>query len=201
MNRWLFIVCYSLLFVGAPIFLALTQGIPSQSNFQLAVLLVSVGAFGLTLGLFWLTRLLPKDSVKMRLGKMMSWHKYLGYAVCIIFMIHPILIIARRFWVVESNPIHNLKLMLTAPLVWPGMAAWLLLMLIMGFALARKRFSAKTFRNLHGWLSIAFLIFAAWHVISIGRHSDLILAAFWGLLAAAAIVGYFNRALLKKRTS
>lgn len=173
----------------------MTQSIPVQSNFQSTVLLVSVGAFGLSLGLFWLTRLLPKHTVEMRLGKIMTWHKYVGYAVCIIFLVHPFLIIARRFWTVESNPFHNLKLMLTAPLLWPAIGAWLLLMSIMLFSLLRKCFSATTFRQVHGWASLAFVILAAWHVMSIGRHSNMILAALWGLLAAVAMIGYFNRKL------
>lgn len=198
MNRWLFISLYLLLFIGTPVILALTQEIPVQTNFQLTVLLVSVGAFGLSLGLFWLTRLLPKNTTSIRLGKMMTWHKYVGYAVCIIFMIHPILIIARRFWVLESNPIDNLKLMLSAPLLWPAIAAWLLLMLIMVLALVRQYFSAVTFRRLHGWLSVAFALLAVWHVMSVGRHSNLILAGLWGLLAAVGIIGYFNRTLKKR---
>jgi predicted ferric reductase len=201
MNRWLFIPLYLLLFVGIPVCLALTQEVPVQTNFQLAVLLVSVGAFGLALGLFWLTRLLPQGSVNMHLGKMMTWHKYLGYTICIVFLAHPFLIIARRFWVVESNPIDNLKLMLTAPLLWPAIAAWLLLMLIMLTSLMRKHFSAVVFRNLHGWMSLSFTVLAAWHVIAIGRHSDLIVAALWGLLAAIAIIGYFNRTLRKRKTA
>lgn len=198
MNRWLFICLFLVLFVGAPVGIAVTQGIPVQSNFQSTVLLVSVGAFGLSLGIFWLTRLLPKHTVEMRLGKMMTWHKYVGYAICLVFLVHPFLIIARRFWTVESNPFHNLKLMLTAPLLWPAIGAWLLLMFIMLFALLRKRFSATTFRYVHGWTSLAFVILAAWHVMSIGRHSNMILAALWGLLAAVAIIGYFNRTLRTK---
>lgn len=201
MNRWLFIPLYLLLFVGIPVGLALTQEVPVQTNFQLTVLLVSVGAFGLALGLFWLTRLMPKGSVDMRLGKMMAWHKYLGYAICIVFLAHPFLLIARRFWAVESNPIDNLKLMLTAPLLWPAIAAWLLLMLIMLTSFMRKHFSAVVFRNLHGWMSISFAALAAWHVIAIGRHSDLVVAALWGLLAAIAIIGYFNRTLRKRKTA
>ena len=130
----------------------------------------------------------------------MAWHKTLGYAVCLILMVHPILMIARRFWVVESNPIENFKLLLSSPLLWPGITAWILLMTIMVSSFFRQHFDASTFRKLHGWLSILFVILAAWHVISMGRHSDIILSASWGLLAAIAVAGYFNR-IFKKRTA
>lgn len=198
MNRWLFIPLFILLFVCAPVLLAISQQVPTQSTFQLVILLVSVSAIGLALGVFWLSRLTPRDTVNIRLGKMMTWHKYIGYAVGVVFLLHPVLIIARRFWAVESNPIDNLVLLFSSPLVWPGIAAWILLMTMVVSAFFRKKFSAATFRKLHGWLAVGFVILGVWHVISIGRHSNLILSAFLGILATAAIAAFLNR-IFKKR--
>jgi predicted ferric reductase len=199
MNRWLFIFFFVLLFIGAPLLLSISQAVPTQSTFQLVVLLVSLAGAGLALGLFWLSRLTPHGAVNIRLGKMLIWHKYLGYLVGAVFLLHPVLIIARRFWAVESNPIDNLVLLFSSPLVWPGVAAWLLLITLVVTAFARKRFAPTTFRWLHGCLAVAFVSLGVWHVIAVGRHSSLILSAFWIVLAAAAIFAYFNR-VFRKRT-
>ena len=201
MNPWIFTALFSLVFVGAPLLLASSQDVPARSIYQTVVLLTSLAAFGLTLGVFWLTQLTARNVVKAKLSKMMAWHKTIGYVVCLALMVHPILMIARRFWVVESNPIENFKLMLGSPLLWPGIAAWILLMVILVSAFFRHYFTASTFRKLHGWLAICFVGLAAWHVIAMGRHSDLILSMTWGLLAAVAVTGYFNRIFKKSQTS
>jgi predicted ferric reductase len=199
MNRWFFIFFFVLLFVGAPLLLAVSQVVPTQSTFQLVVLLISIAGAGLALGLFWLSRLVPRGTVNIRMGKMLLWHKYLGYLVGAVFFLHPILIIARRFWAVESNPIDNLVLLFSSRLVWPGVAAWLLLITLVITAFIRKRFSPTTFRWLHGCLAVAFVALGVWHVIAVGRHSSLILSSFWIVLAAAAIIAYLNR-VFRKRT-
>jgi predicted ferric reductase len=198
MNRWLFIPLFVGIFVGAPVALALSQQVPTQSTYQQIVLLASITAAGLALGLFWLSRLTPKETVNIRLGKILSWHKYIGYTIGVIFLIHPVLIIARRFQAVESNPIDNLILLFTSPLVWPGVAAWILLIVLVLSAFFRKKFAASTFRKLHGWLAVSFIILGIWHALSIGRHSNWVLATLWITLAAAAIAAFLNRTFNKR---
>jgi len=178
---------FFLIFALTPVLLAVTQNVPTQSTFQLVVLLVSVGAFGLMLGLFWLSRLMPRDTVKMKASSTMRWHKVIGYAAGLFFLVHPVLMIARRFWVQESLPLDNLKLMIASPLLRTGIIAWLLLVLIIAMAIVRKKIPAKIFRVLHGLLSVAFTVLATWHVIAVGRHSNSGMTLFWVLLATVAI--------------
>ncbi len=178
---------FLLFFAAAPLFLAIAQDVPTRSDFQQWGLLVSLAAFGLMLGLFWLSRLMPKDAVNMKFSSTLRWHKYIGYAAGLVFLVHPLLMIARRFWAVESDPIYNLMLMLKSPLMLTGIMAWVLMIILVVLAFIRKIFSAKLFRYLHGMLSMAFTVLATWHVISVGRHSNLAMSVFWMVLAGGAV--------------
>ena len=204
MKKWIFMPLYILVFALTPVLLAVTQKVPTQSTFQLVVLLSSVGAFGLMLGLFWLSRLLPRDSVNIKASSTLRWHKYIGYIAGTFFLVHPVLMIVRRFWVEASLPLDNLKLMLTSSLMRTGIIAWILLVIIILMAIVRKKIPGKIFRYLHGLLSVVFVAFATWHVLAIGRHSYAGLLAYWILLSGGAVVAllvsYFKQFVWKKRS-
>jgi predicted ferric reductase len=188
MNKWIFMPLFLLFFACAPVLLAVAQEVPVRTTYQQAVVLTSVGAFGLMLGLFWLSRLMPKNTVKLNASATLRWHKYIGYLAGLFFLVHPVLMIARRFWVVESNPIDNLMLMIQSPRMLPGLIAWGLLIVLVVLAFFRNRFPAKLFRYLHGLLSILVVGLATWHVIAIGRHSNSAMSVFWLILAGGAMV-------------
>lgn len=186
MKKTIFLLLYFAFFAGVPVLLALGQEVPVNHGFQKAVLLGSLAAFGLLLGLFWLSRLYARDSVPIKFSSTMRWHKYIGYAAGAFMLVHPVLMIARRFSVEESNPVENFVLMLKSPLMLTGILAWFLLLLVVGLAFIRKQFKYKTFRLIHGILSLGFAVFSTWHVIKIGRHSNLVMSVFWILAAATA---------------
>lgn len=203
MNKWIFTPLFLSFFALSPVFLAVSQTVPTKSTFQFVTLLTSAGAFGLMLSLFWLSRLMPRNAVNMRFASTLRLHKWLGYSTGLFFLFHPVLIIARRFWVQESLPLDNLKILLSSPLVRPGIAAWILLVLIMAIALLRKKIPAKTFRYAHGLLSIGFTLFATRHIIATGRHSHPAMIAWWIALAGAAIAALlysYVKPLINKRS-
>ncbi len=123
----------------------------------------------------------------MRLGSVLRWHKYIGYAAGAIMLVHPVLMIARRFWVQESEPLDNLLVMLRAPALLPAIAAWILMALIVVLALVRRHFPGRSWRILHGLLSSGFAGLATWHVVTIGHHSNAVMSTFWIVLAVVAV--------------
>ncbi|VGO14458.1 hypothetical protein PDESU_03020 [Pontiella desulfatans] len=187
MNKWIFASLYLLFFAWAPVYLALTQEVPTRFTYQHVVLLVSLSGFGSLLGLFWLSRLLPRNAVQMRYSSTLRWHKYIGYAAGGVMLLHPFLMVARRLWVEESNPVGNFMLMLRSPLLLTGIIAWCLLLVIVVVALVRKKLPANVFRHVHGLLSIGFVGLATWHVITVGRHSSPAMSGFWIVLASGAV--------------
>lgn len=178
---------FLLFFAGAPVYLAEIQDVPTRFAFQHAVLLTSLAAFGLMLGLFWLSRLMPKDTVKMKYAATMRWHKYIGYVAGLFMLVHPVLMIVRRFKAVESNPVDNLILMIKSPLLLTGVIAWCLLVAFIVIAFFRKSMPAKIFRYVHGVMAIGFVGLSTWHVVSVGRHSNPAMSGFWIVLAGGAV--------------
>ncbi|MDX2436924.1 MAG: ferric reductase-like transmembrane domain-containing protein [Acidobacteriota bacterium] len=182
-----FVVGYLLMVALVPVFLAVNQDVPAGSAYKQVVLFLSLAAFGLVLGQFWLSRLVPRSVTKTRPAVVLRWHKIVGYSAVGFLALHPILMIARRFWVQESDPIENLLLMLRAPALLPAVAAWVVMALLGILSISRKRFRPKSWRLLHGLLSAAFAGLATWHVVAAGRHSNAAMSVLWIVLAGGAV--------------
>jgi len=176
----------------APVFLALNQNVPAGSLFKQAVLLLSLAAFGLVLGQFWLSRLLSWRSVKIWPAKIIHWHKVIGSTAGGFLLIHPVLMVARRFWVQESGPGDNLLLMLRAPVLRPAIIAWVTLALLLALSIVRRSLRRQQWRILHGLLAKSVAGLTTWHVIAVGRHSNTAMSDFWAVLAAGAIGALLN---------
>jgi len=187
MNKTQFIVVYLLLMALVPVFLAANQDVPAGSSYLQIVLFLSLAAFGLVLGQFWLSRLLPRSVAKIKPAVVLRWHKIVGYSAVGFLLIHPVLMVARRFWAQESDPTENLILMLRAPALQPAFVAWVVMVLLGVLSLARRRFRPKSWRILHGLLSAGFAGLATWHVVAVGRHSNPAMSLFWIALAGFAV--------------
>lgn len=203
MKKWIDMALYFVVFGGMPVLFAFTQDVPMKSGWQQIALAASLGGFGLLLGLFWLSRLLPRGVSGMKRVSTMRWHKSIGYVFGLIMLAHPVLLIARRFQVKESNPLDNLRLLIESPMMRSGIVAWCLLLAIIITALFRKRVPARGFRIVHGLLSVGFVFFAGKHVVQVGRHSDLLMSVFWIVLAVAAfgrLLSAYLKVLFKRNT-
>jgi len=187
MNRTTPIVVFLSLMALLPVVLAVNQAVPAGSVFKQVVLLLSLAAFGLVLGQFWLSRFGSRNVATVKPAVVLRWHKIIGYSAGGFLLIHPVLMIARRFWVLESDPSDNLLLMLRAPAMVPAIVAWMLLALLVVFAFVRRGFPAKSRRLIHGLVSSGFAAMAVWHVVTVGRHSSAAMSAFWIILAAGAV--------------
>ena len=187
MRKQVFIALFLLSFILGPIFFAWLQDVPTQSTYQLVVLLASLGAFGALLGQFLLSRLLPRDVTTMKLSSMLRWHKYIGYTAGTVMLLHPFLLVARRIWVEETDAFGNFLLMLKSSTLLPAIIAMITLVLIVFLALIRRSLRGKTWRFVHGGLSMLFAATATWHVVTVGRHSNSAMSAFWIVLTVAVI--------------
>ena len=198
-----FVVGYLLMVALVPVFLAVNQDVPAGSAYKQVVLFLSLAAFGLVLGQFWLSRLLPRSVAKTRPAVVLRWHKIVGYSAVGFLLIHPVLMIARRFWVQESDPIDNLLLMLRAPALLPAVVAWVVMALLGILSMNRMRFRPKSWRHFHGLLSAGFAGLATWHVVAVGRHSNTAMSLFWIVLAGGAVATLLSSYLpiLSARTS
>lgn len=190
MKKQKYLLLLILFFALAPVYLAAGQKVPTQSVYQQVVLLVSLGAFGSMLGQFVLSRRLARNPLGISMSGVVRIHRIIGYVAGSFFLVHPVLMVARRFWVLESNPVDNFFLMLRTLALLPAIVAWCLMVVLIVLTATgmRKRLRGQKWRLVHGALSSGLVVAAAWHVIRTGRHSSVWMTVFWVLLAAWAIV-------------
>lgn len=108
-----------------------------------------------------------------------------------VLLSHPLLIVVPRFFEAGISPRQAFVTMISAgtPGITTGMAAWILLLLIVVLSVLRKRIplSYQYWRKLHGLMSMMFIILAAYHSIYLGRHIDLVFAGYIVILVIAGM--------------
>jgi predicted ferric reductase len=136
----------------------------------------------------------------------MSQHKKMGKWLGIIFLIHPILIIAPRFLVSFTDGMRSLIAIITAPQMLTGIIAWVGLMVWVLLAVFKNRLNIRyeVWRFIHmlGFVTIAIL--ATMHITSVGSHGQFanwFNWLWWGLCTLSVgivLYNYFVKPLILK---
>lgn len=124
-------------------------------------------------------------------------HKKLGQWLGLIFLLHPILILAPRFMMSFSDGLSSLLTVITAPQMLTGIIAWigLIIWVLMAIFKDRLKMSYETWRATHvlGFVTIAVL--ATFHITSVGSHGQF-LGEFnwiwWSLCGGSVAVVLYN---------
>ena len=142
-----------------PVYLAANQSVPTLSTYQNIMLLCTIGAFGMIMVQFWLTRSKLLGLSEIPTATVIRCHKLTGILAGGFLLSHPFLMVARRF---------------------------------------------QNWRHMHGALSLAFLKLALWHIVSVGRHSNTTMSAFWiivcGISAMPLISSWIPEIYLRHNT-
>lgn len=136
------------------------------------------------------------------MGKVVSFHKIIGYIFIGVLLLHPFFIVFPRYFESGVEPGEALSTLLTTYTstgVILGIMAWLLLLIIGLTPLFRNRLPKKynSWRLLHGILSIIFIIVASWHAIELGRHTDIAMSIFIILLSGSGVLLLLKTYFLK----
>lgn len=180
-----------LFFLGVPLSLYFTGDTAGRTIIKDAISILTVLAFILTLGQFYLARTvtLPIRSVVM--VKVILLHKCAGYVGAALLLIHPFLIVVPRYLEAGVSPERAFITMVTTntPGVIAGIAAWVLLLLISIMSALRSILPLRyrTWRQLHGLMSVSFMVTASWHALYLGRHINQPLSAYIVVLATVGI--------------
>ncbi len=177
-----------LVFVGLPIMFLSLGDSPRRSLLKESISLLTVVAFSLMLGQFYLARSNQYFISAFKFSRVLAVHKFIGYSVVGVFLVHPFLIVLPRFFEAGVSPIDALITILTtfeSRGVILGLTAWGLMLLIGVTSLFRDKLhlSYRTWKRFHGILSILFIVVASWHAIELGRHTDKLISVFIILLA------------------
>ena len=140
-------------------------------------------AFSLMIGQFFLTRFFRKDFLEMKMSRVVNIQKLLGYVFISIILLHPFFIVVPRYFEAGLDAREAFMTMLTtfdSTGVVLGIIAWILIISLGAFAFFRNQLglSYVSWRKIHGLMSIFFISIACWHVIDLGRHINLAMTVF-----------------------
>jgi predicted ferric reductase len=165
---------------------------PLRTPLKETISLITLFAFFGMMFQFYLSRANKAVLTNWKMGRIIKWHKVLGYIIIGILLIHPALIVVPRYFEAGVAPSDALTLILTTGSkgIITGLIAWGLMVMLGITSLLRKKLhlSYKSWRVFHGILSIVFIILASFHVIETGRHISTPMAGLIALLAGTGIL-------------
>ncbi len=181
------------LFIGLPIFFYVTGDFPRRTVLKESISLLTIIGLGMMLAQFFLTRSGNSLLLGYNMAKVIKIHKIIGYVCLCLFLVHPFLIVLTRYFEAGIEPADCLLTILRTYSnhgVLSGILAWCLMFLLLITAFFRKKIPLgyKTWVAVHKWLSIACIIFACWHGIDLGRHTNGVLSAYVVFLALSGIL-------------
>ncbi|MRT93524.1 ferric reductase-like transmembrane domain-containing protein [Ancylomarina sp. 16SWW S1-10-2] len=181
------------IFLGLPILFFVLGDFPERSILKNGLSLLTIIAFCMMLAQFYLARSNKNILKAHKMGKIVKYHKFIGYTFIAILFFHPFLIMLPRYFEAGVDPIDAFTTIITtfdSTGVILGIIAWCLMLVIGISSLIRNNMGMtyKTWRVFHGILSIAFLVIASWHVIDLGRHINSSMTIYIIILAGIGIL-------------
>ncbi|RMG41171.1 MAG: FAD/NAD(P)-binding:oxidoreductase [Methanobacteriota archaeon] len=182
----------SLILVAVALFIYIGGEFPRRTILKEAFSLVTILSFVLMIGQFFLSRGYRAITLTGKMSTIVKAHKFIGYLFTTILFVHPFLIVLPRYFEGGVQPLDALWTILTTlnnPGVVVGILAWLFMIVLTLTSFLRTRLFAayKGWRWFHGVLSLAFISLAAWHVIYLGRHSNLVMKWFVVIMTIGGI--------------
>lgn len=191
-----------LVFIGLPVLFWALGDIPRRTNLKEAISILTLVAFSMMLGQFYLARSNRQILKEHKMSKVINWHKVIGYTFVAVILFHPFLIVVPRYFESGIEPKVAFVTMITTLdnyKVVLGIIAWSFMIIIGITSLLRDQLpmSYKTWRLIHGILSIIFIIVATWHATSLGRHTNIAMSVFMITMATGGILLLLSTYFLK----
>lgn len=182
-----------LVFIVLPILFWALGDVDKRSVLKEALSILTLVAFSLMLMQFYLARSNRQILKEHKMSRVVKWHKVIGYIFVSVLLLHPFFIALPRYFESGIDAKDALLTMLTSfdsLGVVLGMIAWVL-MLVIGLTSMFHNlllFSYKTWRIIHGVLSIVFVIAASWHALNLGRHMNNAMSVFILIAAGGGVL-------------
>lgn len=187
------LVSISMLFIGLPVLLYVTGDYPRRSILKESISILTLLGFCLILAQFFLARSNNNLLGGYNMRKAIKWHKIIGYIFTSILLVHPFSLVVPRYFEAGVEPVDGFITIVSTYGnfgVMSGLVAWCLLLVLLTTAYFRDKISLsyKSWRLVHGLLSIVFIVFASWHAIDLGRHVNLVQSTYITILATVGIL-------------
>lgn len=194
-SLYIFLSCIFFLFLPI-LFFVLGEG-PERTYLKDGISIITILAFFIVLGQFYLSKINEGVKEIFKLSKIIKIHKIIGYTVLPILLIHPFLIVVPRFVEVGPEPFESFIKMISgfdSLGVILGIIGWLLMLVLGLTSMFREKLNMtyESWKILHGILSMAFIVFATWHAIDMGRHMSMPMIVLIIFIASIAIILLFK---------
>ena len=191
-----------IIFIIVPVLLYNLGDFPRRNFLMETISLITIIGFTLLLSQFFSTRMNRKLVKKIRMVNVLKVHKIIGYIFISILLFHPIFIILPKFFDNSVTPADAFIRLITtfdSLGVILGIIAYvcMVILLITSFFRFKLKLTYRTWRSLHGYFTMLFIITATWHVINMGRHSNTPFSIYYILMVASGIF-YLLRTYLFK---
>ena len=206
MNARNYILKFSALiitFIAVPLFLYFFGNFPRRTTLMEILSIVTLLAFSLLLSQFFTSRLNYKLMKQIRMVNVVAIHRFIGYLFISVILLHPFFIIVPKFFddgMTTTDAFVKLITTFSSTGVILGLIAYTIMLILMVTAFFRFKMHMhyRTWRSLHGYLTLLFVITATWHVIDMGRHSNSSFTSFYVLVVATGIYYVLRKYLFKK---
>ncbi len=186
--------------------LAVLQGGAPRSFWrELSTGLVMIG-FAAVMLQFLLSGRFRQISGRLGIDRTMRFHQLIAWAALTFIFLHPIFYAVPRLSAGPGSALAALTGLFTSPRLRTGVAAWVLLLLLVPLAAWRDRLPVRyeVWRLSHGLGAAAIVGLALHHTLSVGSYSGgLALKIFWIALAGVALLAlayiYVLKPLLQLR--
>ena len=182
-----------IVFIALPVLIYSLSDFARRTLLKEVISLLTILAFFAMIAQFYLSRANKNMLTSHKMAKVVKWHKVLGYIFVSVLLIHPFLIVLPRYFeagISPNNAFTELLSNFNMKGLILGLTAWILMLVIGLTSIFRGKlpFSYKTWRVIHGYLSVAFILTAALHVVDMGRHINETMAWLIAILSVTGVV-------------
>jgi predicted ferric reductase len=183
------------------------QGLEYRGIYVTTVTILNIAMFAALLAQYPLSGRIEKLTRYTSVDHGMKLHRKAGEIIGLFFLLHPVLIVAPRFFEAPQLALTDFWASITTLEVSTGVYAWIIMTVWILSSMYRKKLglSYEAWKISHGIGLVAVAILGTDHAISVGRHGrdDPYFDAMWVLLCAIAVgivlYTYFWRPVIQKR--
>lgn len=195
-NKYKSFIPAASLFIGVPLLLWGLGDFPRKNILKESLSLLTILAFCFMLAQFYFTRHNKYFAKGREFAMVVKVHRYIGFIFIMVLLLHPFFIVLPRFFEAGVEPWNALVTIVTefdSLGVMLGLIAYGIMILLFITTFFRNKFHLqyRLGRMFHGYLSVLFIVAAAWHVITIGRHINTPFTVYIILMTVSGIIHLF----------
>lgn len=179
-------------FIAVPLVLYYSGNFPKRNTLMESISILTILAFSLLLSQFFTSRLNYKLMKQIRMVNVVAIHRFIGYFFISVLLLHPFFIIIPKFFddgIAPTDAFIKLITTFSTTGIILGLIGYAIMLILMVTAFFRFKMHMhyRTWRSLHGYLTLLFVITATWHVIDMGRHSNSSFTLYYLLVVVTGI--------------